>query len=622
MFNSLKKHKVYNSDRSPPLKTSLQSIANHFFYKFKPFKVFSPIIHKSDINILKDLSKDSNISICRPDKGNGVVIMNKNDYINKVQTILQDQTKFKIIDNIDPLVYTLRLEDRINKTLNKFNKLGVINDSTKRELSASGTHPGILYGLPKIHKPNTPIRPILSAIGTSTYNISKYLVNLLSHLTDSPYKIRNSYDFTQFITNFTNANQYIMASFDITSLFTNIPIDETNEIIMGKLFPHAQSCFNGYNREQFHSLLKLATKNTNFFFNNNLYEQIDGVGMGQPCAPTLSDIFLSFHEQTWLQNCPIDIKPAVYKRYVDDTFLLFKNISQIDRFLNYLNSQHPNIKFTKELEQDRSLPFLDIKITMNDNRFITEVYRKPTFTGLGTSYFSNDNLIFKVNAIKTMLFRAFNISSSYTLFHNEVTFLKDFFHNNGFPTFLFQKYLKSFLNSIFNPKPVHLIAPKLKMYIPIPYIGYLTEKMKTEIMKILQVRFPQLNINLISSNKNSISNIFKHKEQLPVPMCSNIIYQYECQICKDLYIGSTIRHFQCRISEHLGISPRTKAQLSAPLFSSIREHRDQTNHRISLDQFKIIDRTSNNVRLLESLYIFKMKPKLNSGLPVDLEMVV
>ena len=96
---------------------------------------------------------------------------------------------------------------------------------------------------------------------------------------------------------------------------------------------------------------------------------------------------------------------------------------------------------------------------------------------------------------------------------------------------------------------------------------------------------------------------------------------YECQICRDLYIGSTIRHFQCRISEHLGISPRTKAQLSAPLFSSIREHRDKTSHRISPDQFKILDRTSNNVRLLESLYIFKIKPKLNSGLPVDLEIV-
>ena len=92
------------------------------------------------------------------------------------------------------------------------------------------------------------------------------------------------------------------------------------------------------------SLLNIAAKESYFLFNQRIYQQIDGVAMGSPLGPTFANIFMSFHEKKWLENCPTDFKPLLYRRYVDDTFLLFSDGSHIMQFLHYLNSKHQNIK--------------------------------------------------------------------------------------------------------------------------------------------------------------------------------------------------------------------------------------------------------------------------------------
>ena len=138
-----------------------------------------------------------------------------------------------------------------------------------------------------------------------------------------------------------------MASFDVTSLFSNIPVDETIEIISNQLFANCMF-FEGFDRSQFTKLLSLAVKNCYFTFNDHIYQQIDGAAMGSPLCPFFANIFMFFHEKSWLYNCPSAFKPLVYRRYVDDCFLLFKSSDHVPLFLNYLNHQHPNISFTAE----------------------------------------------------------------------------------------------------------------------------------------------------------------------------------------------------------------------------------------------------------------------------------
>ena len=100
-----------------------------------------------------------------------------------------------------------------------------------------------------------------------------------------------------------------MASFDIDSLFTNVPIDETIDINIKKLFGRKKK-YNGFSREQFKKLLGFAVKNSFFLFNGTYYEQVDGVVMGPPLGPTLANIFLCYWEEIWIEKCPKQFRPV------------------------------------------------------------------------------------------------------------------------------------------------------------------------------------------------------------------------------------------------------------------------------------------------------------------------
>ena len=158
------------------LKQQIKHVAMKSFYSFKCNRVFSPIFNRSDIQLLRSLGKDNSLVICSPDKGKGVVILNKASYISKMQQILSDGLKFLELTHENMFTLVLKLEDKINRFLSDMKKAGKITDSIYRHLYASGSSPGILYGLPKIHKPDVPLRPILAAYNTAMYNLAKFLI--------------------------------------------------------------------------------------------------------------------------------------------------------------------------------------------------------------------------------------------------------------------------------------------------------------------------------------------------------------------------------------------------------------------------------------------------------------
>ena len=122
-------------------------------------------------------------------------------------------------------------------------------------------------------------------------------------------------------------------------------------------------------------LLTRTMSESLILFDQQFCKQHDGVSMGTPIGPTLTNAFLCHHEKNWLQNCPFEFKSVIYRIYVDDTFLLFRSKHHIKRFRNYLNRQRENIKFTSETDNENSISFLDIKITRDSNKFMTSVYR-------------------------------------------------------------------------------------------------------------------------------------------------------------------------------------------------------------------------------------------------------
>ena len=568
--------------------------------------------NQSDIGaVLQSLKDDDSIVISRPDKGKGVVILDKVDYDSKLDQIISDRSKFRRINGDLPSTL-LKHEDRLNRTLRPLKDR--IGDDNYNFMHASGSKPGYLYGLPKVHKPNSPLRPIISATGTFNHNTAKFLVPIISPLTSNEFVVSNSADFVQEITSLSFDFPVTLASFDIESLFTNVPLSETTKLIIENTSDATLSSF-GLDKKSFSSLLEISSHQSLFSFNDQLYTQTDGVAMGSPLGPSFANAFLCHHEQVWLNNCPPEFKPVLYRRYMDDTFVIFRHPSHITLFLDYLNSRHPNIKFTHEVEVDHRLPFLDTLINNHSTYLSTGVYRKPTFTGLGTNFLSFTPFKYKTNSITTLLNRAYNICSSWVSFHSETTFLRNYFRNNKYPSHIFDKLLNRFLNSKLSPSPPVLTAPKDVRYIKLPYLGHLSYEIRNSLNKILRNCYPHFKFVFAFTNTNTIGNFLKHNSPLPMTLQSNVVYLFTCSSCRARYVGSTSRWLFHRFREHQGKSIRTSEFISKPSHSAIREHSHHCDHPFSLADFQILNKCHARSDLLtsESLLINKLQPCLNNS---------
>ena len=124
--------------------------------------------------------------------------------------------------------------------------------------------------------------------------------------------------------------------------------------------------------------------------------------------------------------------------------------------------------------------------------------------------------------------------------------------------------------------------------------------------------YPQIKLNFIFSNSNTIGQLFKFKDRLPPHLASCVVYKYSCGQCPATYIGETLKQFRVRVSQHKGISFRTNNPLQNSDSSKIFQHSINCNHPVSQDNFKILSHCDeNDLRTLESIYIYKEKPTLN-----------
>ena len=336
--------------------------------------------------------------------------------------------------------------------------------------------------------------------------------------------------------------------------------------------------------------------------------------MGLPLGPSFANIFMCFNEKLWIASCTPEFAPIYYRRYVDDCFILFRDSSHADLFLSFLNSKHRNIKFTMEKESDGKLAFLDVLVRKEHGRLQTSVYRKPSFSGLGTSFFSFISKSLKFSSISSAIFRAYHLSSSYASLHIELEFLKQFFTRNGFPLRVINMSIHKFLNRQYLRLPKIPDVPKLQRYFVIPYFGVESDRLKREVLDLLAKSYPYMEPRIVLMNSFSIGSLFRYKDRLPKGCESSVVYKFSCASCGASYIGSTLRNLHSRVHQHLGKSIRTGKFLVSPDPSPIREHSLSCDTPVTLDDFSILGRTNHtpDLRVLESLHIFSKKPPLNN----------
>ena len=172
-------------------------------------------------------------------------------------------------------------------------------------------------------------------------------------------------------------------------------------------------------------------------------------------------------------------------------------------------------------------------------------------------------------------------------------------------------YFRKALNNIYNTGVPAYSVPKKPFYFSLPYLGFQSQMIKRQILSLSKF-YPQIKFNIIFRNPNTIGSYFKFKDKIPSPLASCVIYKYSCRQCSAAYIGETRKQVRVRICQHKGISHRTGVPLSNPESSKIFNHSINNDHPIHEDQFQILAQCrENDLRILESIYIFDQKPSLN-----------
>ena len=162
--------------------------------------------------------KDQDRIILTADKGVALVVMNRTDYINKSEELL-DTGMYKKIPK-DP---TKKQKARLINILKKIKSEGGLSEDNYKKMYPTGAVSPKYYGLPKIHKAGTPLRPIISSIGTSTYNTVKELARILKPLVGtSIHHVQNTRDFIEQIIDVWLKDGESIISYDVTSLFTSV----------------------------------------------------------------------------------------------------------------------------------------------------------------------------------------------------------------------------------------------------------------------------------------------------------------------------------------------------------------------------------------------------------------
>ena len=220
-----------------------------------------------------------------------------------------------------------------------------------------------------------------------------------------------------------------MASPNVESLFTNVPVDETTDLLMDHIYRDDTTPRLDIPESSFKRLLQVCTKEALFCDQGgNLWKQIDGVAMGSPLGVLFANTYMGFVEKRVFQRIP---QPPTHRRYIDDTFAVTTTRESLNVLCRTFE-EYSLFNFTCEFLQDSVLPFLDVKVTQNQDLFSTSVYRKHTNIGLCLNGKSECPKNFKSSVIYAYIKRALAHCSTWNEVHRKLDFVAQQLVDNGY----------------------------------------------------------------------------------------------------------------------------------------------------------------------------------------------
>lgn len=534
--------------------------------------------------------KSNDITISKADKGNGVVILDNDEYLRRMDLMLEEGDYTLLSTN--PLN---KMKTKVDEVLKKYSC--ILGRSTIWQLKNSNPQVPRLYGLPKIHKPGQQMRPIASNINAPTQKIAKWLIQQFKLLDPPPsLSVKNSIDFVEKVKNLRITRNETMISFDVKSLFPSIPIDKALVLLEkwldSKDVPK-QQC------NMYIEMAKICMEQNIFQFNGKFYHQRKGTAMGNSLSGFLAEIFMSSFEMEMKANLWF---PRIWYRYVDDVFAICAS-RKVDAILDKINKYYSSIQFTCERESNSQLPFLDVMITRIDTKLDFSIYRKSTYCERLIPADSYHHHSHKMAVFHSMIHRMLNITMSASSYTKELDYIHHLARVNG--------YDKREIDNILNKHIEKNRRSQMSTFFDVPNDDKPARRIGMPyypaVTKILAPVFREHDIVFAPRSTATMKSLLgSNKDDIPMLKKSGI-YEVSCQSgCDAVYYGKTIRSVEKRFTEHIYQFRNGNKEKS-----SVAKHLIENNHSIDLSHIKLVEEVNNNrqIEIIEAIHIRKNRHK-------------
>lgn len=393
---------------------------------------------------LKHKLRHTNTIIQRTDKSKIFHLGRQEDYLKKSDEHMEITGAYKCLDKHDPLP---ELIQRTNSYLLKLRLKHLITQKQYESLVVKTEEVDLahLYYLPKVHKQDTPLRPIVAGMKHPTIKISRMLDKLLRPLFNKMAATTTVTSGTEVLDKLEkwsvkNLRQTTtFCTLDVCNLYTMIPqIDGVLSFkkMLDKLnLKHV----SGLSTETIIKLSRYVLQNNYFTYNSRYYHQIRGGAMGSPLTLTMANCYMYFYELDIIKQ--ITNSGGLYMRYIDDIFIVINwPTRHLHKQINTWNNFDVNIKLNPHVDQ--SVNFLDITIENKNGQLFTKVYHKPSHEPYFLPYNSIHPLHIKKNIPFAMLLRSIKYCSTFEAYLDERETIR--------MALLLNKYPNNFIDNQFN----------------------------------------------------------------------------------------------------------------------------------------------------------------------------
>jgi len=481
-------------------------------------------ITKAENIALKNLKSNKDIIIKKADKGGNIVIMDRCSYIDKISIMLNDiNTYQEITSDLTLDIHRAAVALIRDRALYK----GTINNKQTTYLTVFKPRCPVFYGLPKIHKPQWPLRPIVSQINGPLSRLNELVDTYLKPCIEFiPELLKDTTNFLQIITTLQDIpNLYknaLLVTIDVTALYTNIPHEEGARWVAefyAETYPkwkHKHPHLKAMSSNTLLELMLFILQNNVFTFNRKYFKQLIGTTMGAQFSVNYANIYM--HKLFRYINDKYNLTlPLGFARFVDDIFLMWiHEKAKLESYLKLLNSCHNTIKFTFEMSND-SINFLDTTVYIQNNKLFTKLYKKPTDNKKYLAFNSAHPSHVKKAIPYSQGLRIKRIVNDENILDTELKLLSTKFLDRGYPKLLIDKELSK-INKIPREKlltyksnnnevPIdsHVVGNIEKPFIPL-ILTYFSQYETSKKAKVHQI-FNTLWTNFLDSNME-IKNIF------------------------------------------------------------------------------------------------------------------